>query len=134
LKKTLLLFVIGIATLASIGLAQDEKDYQTWMKTVQATNGTLRKNIEAKMGDAAAADADKLSGVFKQVAAFWEMKGGADAVSAAQKAALTSDQISMAAKSGNWTEASAGLTTLGGTCGGCHMAHRERGPDGFKIK
>ena len=47
MKKTLLPFVIGIATLASIGLAQDEKDYQAWMKTVGATNGALRKNLEA---------------------------------------------------------------------------------------
>ena len=135
MKKTLILFVIGIATLASIGLAQDEKDYQTWMKTVQATNGTLRKNIDAKMGDAAAADADKLSGVFKQVSVFWEKRGGApDAVEVAKKAVASTDKLSMAARAGNWTDASAELTTLGSTCGGCHMAHRERGADGFKIK
>jgi len=135
LKKTLVCFVIGIATLTSIGLAQDEKDYSTWMKTVAATNGTLRKNIEAKMGDAAAADADKLAGVFKQVTAFWQKRGGADdAVAAAQKAEAAASKISTDAKAGNWTEASAGVTTLGATCGGCHMAHRERGADGFKIK
>jgi len=135
LKKTLVCFVIGIATLTSIGLAQDEKDYSTWMKTVAATNGTLRKNIEAKMGDAAAADADKLAGIFKQVTAFWEKRGGADdAVAAAKKAATAAADISTAAKAGNWDQASGGVMTLGSTCGGCHMAHRERGADGFKIK
>ena len=135
MKKTLLPFVIGIATLASIGLAQDEKDYQAWMKTVGATNGALRKNLEAKMGDQAAADADKLSGVFKQVAVFWEKRGGApDAIEVAKKAVASTDKISMAARAGNWTEASAEMTALGTTCAGCHMAHRERGADGFKIK
>jgi len=135
MKEILFVFVIGIATLASIGLAQDEKDYQTWMKTVQATNGTLRKNIDAKMGDAAAADADKLSGIFKQVAVFWEKRGGAaDAVDTARRAVASTDKLSMAARAGNWTDASAELTALGGACAGCHMAHRERGADGFKIK
>ena len=135
MNKTLIVVVTGIASLASIGLAQEDKDYQTWMKTVASTNGTLRKNVEAKMGDAAAADADKIAGAFKQITAFWEKRGAADAVAAAQKAATAAGDISTAAKAGNWDQASGAVMALGGTCGGCHRAHREgTAQEGFKIK
>jgi hypothetical protein len=135
-KKTLTLFLLGITALAAIGLAQDEKDYQTWMKTVAATNGSLRKNVEAKMGDAAAADADKLNGVFKQVAAFWEKRGGApDAVELSNKAVAATAKISTAAKAGAWEAVAPEMSALGSTCGGCHKVHREGNPqEGFKIK
>ena len=134
-KKNVYLFAICIAGLASIAPAQDEKDYQTWMKTTAATVGTLRKNIDGRMGDMAAADADKLAGIFKQVGEFWQKRGGADdAVGFAQKASSSASQLSAAAKAGNMDQAAAELKNLQGACAGCHSAHREKAEGGFKIK
>ena len=136
MKKTACVFGLVIATLTVVGLAQTEQDYQTWMKSTASTVGSLKKNVEAKMGDPAAADADKLAGIFKQVGEFWQKRGGADdAVGLAQKAATAASAISAAAKAGNMDQASAELRNLNSTCGGCHMLHRERlEGGGFKIK
>ena len=136
MKKTACVFGLVIATLGIVSFAQTEQDYQSWMKSTGATVGSLKKNIEAKTGDAAVADADKLAGIFKQVGEFWQKRGGADdAVAGSQKAATAASAISAAAKAGNMDQASAELKNLQSTCGGCHMAHRDRVEGGgFKIK
>lgn len=136
MKKTVCVFGLVIATLATISLAQTDQEFQSWMKSTGATVGSMKKNIEAKAGDPAAADADKLADIFKQVGEFWQKRGGADdAVAAAQKAATAASAISTAAKAGNMDQASAEMRNLNSTCGGCHMAHRERlEGGGFKIK
>jgi cytochrome c556 len=116
-------------------LAQSDSDYQGWMKTNGATVASLNKDIAAKDGTAAAADAQKLQGVFKQVEAFWQARNAPDAVSFAQKAGTAAGAISAAATAGNMDQAAAEVKNLQANCGGCHMAHRERTPEGaFKIK
>jgi cytochrome c556 len=88
------------------------------------------------MGDQAAADADKLADIFKQVGEFWQKRGGADdAVASSQKAVTAASALSAAAKAGNMEQVTAELKNLNSTCGGCHMAHRDRVEGGgFKIK
>jgi cytochrome c556 len=135
LKKIVYLFTIGTVAVASVALAQDDAAYQGWMKTTGATVGAIRKNIEGKMGDQVAADADKLAVVFKQVGKYGQKRGGADdAVGASEKATTAASQLSVAAKAGNMEQAAAELKNLSATCASCHSAHREKVEGGFKIK
>ena len=70
--KRILLFAVCLAAIAVTTFAQDEADYQKWMKTVGSTSGSLRKNLDAKNGEAAASDAKKLQEVFGQLHDFWQ--------------------------------------------------------------
>lgn len=84
--KRILLFTTCLTALGLMALAQDEGDYQKWMKTVGATSGSLRKNLEAKNGEAASADAKKLQEVFEQVHGYWQKKNVDDAMKFAMDA------------------------------------------------
>jgi cytochrome c556 len=125
-----------VAALLVFGaLAQSDGDYQGWMKSTGATMGSMNKNIAAKNGAGAAADAEKLGATFKQVEEFWKKRGGADdAVNFAMKAQTAAAAIAKAATAGNLDEAAAQVKSLQANCGGCHMAHREGTPGSFKIK
>jgi cytochrome c556 len=120
----------------SAGLfAQEEKEYQDWMKTTGATAGSLRKNLEAKNGEAAAADAKKLQEVFTQVHDFWMKKKIEGATKFASSAQNGFNEVSQLAAAGKFDEASAALKTTMTNCGGCHNAYREKAADGsWKIK
>lgn len=131
--------LIVIATLAlfsALAFAQDAADMPMWMKTIGSTNGSLRKNIEAKKGPEAAADAQKLAEVYKQVGAYFAKAGGADdAVALAKKGETAAMDVSTAATAGNMDDAATASKAIGGTCGPCHMAHREKlEAGGYKIK
>ena len=115
-------------------LAQSDSDYQGWMKTIAATNGSMQKNVTAKDGPAAAADAAKLADAFKQVTAYWEAHNAPDAVGFAKKAQEVAMAVGKSATAGNMDQAAADAKTMGANCGGCHMAHREKTDAGFKIK
>ena len=131
------MFVLAIVTgLLIVGaLAQSESDYQAWMKSNPVNMGSLNKNIAAKDGAAAAADAQKLEATFKQVEDFWKKRGGADdAVNFAMKAQMAAAAVAKDASGGNFDQAAADVKSLQGNCGGCHMAHREGTPGSFKIK
>ena len=132
--KHVLLSTVCLAALAVTALAQDEMDFQKLMKTVGATSGSLRKNLEAKNGDAASADAKKLQEVFGQVHDFWQKKNTDDAMKFAMNARDGYREIAEEASAGKFDEASATLKKTSANCGGCHAAHREKGADGFKIK
>jgi cytochrome c556 len=125
-----------MAALLSVGaLAQSESDYQGWMKSNPVNMGSLNKNIAAKDGAAAAADAQKLEATFKQVEDFWKKRGGADdAVNFAAKAQAAAASVAKDALAGNFDQAAADVKNLQANCGGCHMAHREGTQGSFKIK
>ena len=131
------MFVLAIVTgLLIVGaLAQSESDYQAWMKSNPVNMGSLNKNIAAKDGAAAAADAQKLEATFKQVEDFWKKRGGADdAVNFAMKAQMAAAAVAKDASGGNFDQAAADVKSLQGNCGGCHMAHREGTAGSFKMK
>ena len=46
--KHILLLTACLTALTITVLAQDEADYQKWMKSIGPTSGSLRKNLEAK--------------------------------------------------------------------------------------
>lgn len=128
LAVTAALFVAGV-------LAQSDADYQAWMKSNPMNVGALNKDIAAKNGAAAAADAEKLEATFKQVEEFWKKRGGAeDAVNFSMKAQMAAGEIAKDASAGNFDQAAAGVKSLQANCGGCHMAHREGTAGSYKIK
>jgi len=126
---------IALLVVAGLALAQSESDYQGWMKSNAATMGSLNKNIAAKNGDAAAADAQTLQSNFQQIGDFWKARGGADdAVNFAMKAQTAAGAVAKDASAGNFDQAGADVKMMQANCGGCHMAHREGAQGAFKIK
>ncbi len=115
--------------------AQSDADYQGWMKSNAAAAGSLGKNLTAKAGDAAATDAKTLQDNMSKVAAYWQSKNVNDAVKFAQDAKSGFGQVAELASAGKFDDAAAAMKMAQANCGGCHMAHREREPDGsFKMK
>jgi hypothetical protein len=106
--------------------AQDDAQYQTWMKSVQPSMRAIRGAAD---NAAAAPDANKLADTFDKVAAFWKARKADDAV----KLSETGRDAAKAIASGSGDKA-ANLQTIQGTCGACHMAHREGTAPDFKIK
>ena len=109
-------------------------EYRTWMQSIQPGVRSLTANINGKMGDVAASDADKLEDTFRQVEDFWGQRNIQDAVAFAQTARKALTAASKDAKAGNTDAALADLKTLQATCGGCHTAHREGTAGSFTIK
>lgn len=134
MRRIYVLTAMTVGLGAGLLLAQSDSDYQGWMKTIAATNGSMQKNVTAKDGPAAAADATKLADTFKTVAAYWEKKNAPDAVGFAKKAQEVAMAVGKSATAGNFDQAAADAKTMGANCGGCHMAHREKTDTGFKIK
>ena len=134
MKMLKVLVVLG-ATLATglVMMAQSDADYQGYMKTVAATKGKLAKGIAAKDA-AAAADAGTLETVFKQVESFWAKRNAADAVALAKQAHTAAAAAGKAITAGNWDAANAESEKIGGTCAGCHAAHRGGEKGAFTIK
>ncbi len=126
--------LIAVGLSAGLLLAQSDSAYQSLMKTIGATNGSMQKNIAAKDGAATAADAKKLADTFKEVEDFWEKRGTKDAVDFAKGAHMVAESVEKAAMAGDMDKAAADAKTMGRNCGGCHMAHREKTESGFTIK
>src|SRR5258706_9327844 len=95
--------LLGITTLLAVAVlsAQSDSDYQGYMKIVGPTNASLQKNLAAKDASAVAADAKKLQATFKQVEAFWQARGVADAVTFAKNAQNVTGMVAKDAEAGN---------------------------------
>jgi hypothetical protein len=125
MHKTCILIVM-LAALGVHGVAQDDAQYQTWMKSVPPTVGAIRSAAD---NAAAAGDATKLADTFDKVAAFWKARNADDAVKFAETARDAAKAI--VAGSG---EKAANLQKIQSTCGGCHSAHRGGSAPNFTIK
>ena len=136
--KTVLLLAAGILLVEVAVLAQVEAEYQkyqNWMQAIRTTAGSLNENLEAKSGDAVAADAKKLAEVFGEVHEFWDSKNISDAMKFAMDAQSGFTEAAQFASEGKIEEASEAVTKARSNCGNCHSAHRERADDGsWKIK
>ncbi len=106
------------------------------MRDIGSTRGSLQRNIEASDGDAAAMDAVKLEGFFKEIVPMYERMGNMDsAILMATKAALASADAALAAMAGDMDKAMAAHGNIVGACRGCHGQYREKAPDGsYRIK
>jgi len=130
-----ILLIAACLVVAVAAWSQEEQEYQKWMQTAGATVGSLKKNLDAKNGGAAAEDAQKLQGVFDQVHAFWMKKNVDDGMKFAMSARGGFDKIAQQASAGKFDEATATFKVTTANCGGCHSAHREKAADGsFRIK
>jgi len=133
--KSTVILVGGLLLISMAVWAQDDAQYQTWMKSNNADAASLRKDLMAKSGDAAAADAKKLQATLTEVQAYWQKKNFSDATQFATDAVNGFKEVGDLAAAGKFDEASAALMKAQANCGGCHMAHREKAADGsWKIK
>ncbi|HZL50119.1 MAG TPA: hypothetical protein VFC37_04135 [Terracidiphilus sp.] len=133
--KIFLCLAISMLCLGIVAWAQQDAEYQGWMKSNGASVASLRKNLDAKQGDAAAADAKTLEEDFGHVYDYWQKKNVSDAMKFAQDGQNAFKQVAELAAAGKFDDASAALKTGQATCAGCHMAHREKAPDGsWKMK
>ena len=115
-------------------VAQSEADYSGWMKDIAATRGKVTKEIAAKQNADVATDAAHLADLFKQVGAFWAGRKVGDAETIAKKGETAAADLAAAAKAGDDAKIQSSLQAINGTCGACHMAHREGSAGSFKIK
>ena len=134
-------FIVAAASMAAAQAGQmkmainSADDYSKTMKDVQAQNMALRKAITSAAEADVTAAAAKLETDFKDVQAYWEMKKVDDASTAAKNAVAAAQAISKAAAAHDMAAATAALPTLAAQCTSCHMAHRDRNPDGsFTMK
>jgi cytochrome c556 len=135
MKRTMIAVAIGAALLMGVAFAHDHEEFEGWMKTTNASFGSMRKTVEAKQGPETAASAEKLAGVFEHVQAHFEDHHMEDGIKFAKTGREAAKDLAAAANAGDWEKASADLKTIGGTCQGCHAAHREKSPDGsYKMK
>ncbi len=116
-------------------MGKDETALSEAMKKVGASNGALRKAIEASSVDLAREHALVLKQSFNKAESFMRSHGKPDAVKWAQDAKRTSETIERAATAGKWDEVKASAGELGKACQTCHTAYRERFDDGsFRFK
>ena len=135
MKLIKLLVAFSATVMFFVLLAQSDADYSGWMKAAVGAKGKVAKGIAAKDGPGVAADAKVMEDSFKSIEEYWTKKGAADASGFAKTARTASADVGKAAKAGDFDAANAALTVVGGTCQGCHMAHRAQGADGaFQIK
>jgi cytochrome c556 len=134
MKTTLVLPALLALGFAVCVVAQTEAEYSGWMKDIAKTKGALTKAVKGKENAEASTNAMHLSGLFKQVEGYFTSHNMSDAAGLAKSAQTASDSIAAAAKAGDDAKAESELQTLSGTCGQCHMAHREGSPGNFKIK
>jgi hypothetical protein len=130
--------VIGFCMVAALALtlmAQAPADLDPVMKQVQPTMQSLNKNIEGKMAKEAAADAEKLQALFKDVANFFKTKKLDKGATLASDAMTAAGKTASDAKANKLDEAKASAGGIQKTCKACHDIHREQLPDkSYKFK
>jgi cytochrome c556 len=130
--------LIAISLLICLGTvvcrAQEESDYQQWMKDVDSSHKTLREDLKTESGSAASADAAKLAAIFDQVGQFWQKRNAGDAVMFASDAASGFKRVATLSSAGKFSEASTVLKSVESNCSSCHRAHRGVSLHGWKIK
>jgi hypothetical protein len=123
--------------------------YQKAEQGLQAANNALRNHVKAIDYPALEKDAEAFKTAFAVMLDYWQEKKVEDAVTFVQDGLKGADALTAAAKTmtydgvlaaqnaiaGSNGVAFVGETQLPGVCVGCHLAHRQRMPDGtFEIK
>ena len=130
--------VIGVCMLAALALtlmAQAPQDLDPVMKQVGPTFQSLNRNIQGSMAAEAAADAEKLQGLFREVTAFFKAKNLEKGMGWAMDASTAAGEAAKAAKANNPEGLKAAAGNVQKTCKACHEIHREQLPDkSYKFK
>jgi len=134
MKKLVMMMAALCAFGVSFAVAQTEAELEKGMKELGKLNGTVRK-ADPKTGLEVAAMADKMVAIYAVSKGYWEKKGVADAVKWSADGHAAALELGEGAKGGDAAKVGGALSKLGGTCKGCHEAHREKLADGtYKIK
>jgi cytochrome c556 len=124
--------VVGFTVMAN---EKPTPEYQAAMKNLGAANTSLRGNIGTKDYAAIEKDAATFKASFTVAHAFWTAKKADDAIKLANDGLKGATDLEAAAKAKNDEGINAARGTIGGTCRGCHMVHREQLPDmTYEIK
>lgn len=124
------------AAFSATSMAQtpaSEEEFDKLMKSVGATNGSLRKNVEAQATDAIVADAKKMAGLMKDNQAFWTARQNHEAADWAKGAMEAAMAIEKAAAAKDATAMATAAKTLGSACATCHGKNRDKSPEGNYI-
>ena len=134
-RHSVLILIVIAAVFAGATLwAQQPRAHNLIMKDVQATFANLKKNLDANSAAAAADDAAKLEGLFKETQAFWTPLNTKDAMNFAKEAADAAAVVGAAAKGNDIKMAQTSYSKIQPNCAGCHFSHREETGKGFAIK
>ena len=124
--------VVGFTVMAN---EKPTPEYQTAMKNNGAANMALRGNITNKDYAAIEGNAATFKASFTVAKAFWTAKKADDAIKLSDDGLKGAAALDVAAKAKNDEGITAARGTIGATCRGCHMVHRETLPDmTFEIK
>jgi cytochrome c556 len=133
-RQIAILIIIVTGILGTISASAQRKPYTQLMKEIGPTFASLKKDLDSNMADAAAQDAVKLEGLFKETEEFWAQFNTKDAVDYAKNAQKAFSEIGAKAKSNDIPGAQKAYGTIGSICGDCHFSHREDTGKGFVIK
>ena len=125
--------MIATACACLLGAA-DEAALQKNMKQIDEHAAAMRK-MQPLAGAEAAAHAEQIAELYDAQKAFWVERKTEDAIKLSEDGKAAAMQLASAAKANDAQAAAASMKLLGGTCRGCHKAHREKLPDGtYKVK
>jgi mono/diheme cytochrome c family protein len=131
----LMLGALALFGLTVMAAEKPPESYVTSMRTIQATTKSLGGNATAKNYEGVAKDAAALKAAFTVIEQYWTAKKVDDAITLTKTAVKGATDLEAAATGKNDEGIAAAQRAIGGTCMGCHMAHRERLADGsFEIK
>ena len=134
-QVAVIVIIVAAICAGSASFAQQKRPYDELMKDIAATYASVKKNIDAKAGAAAAADAVKLEGLFKDTEGLWAQFKTKDALDAAKGAQQGAAAIVGAAKANDMQKAQTSYAGVGKFCAACHTSHREQMPDkSYRIK
>ena len=133
-RQIAILIIIVTGILGTISVSAQRKPYTQLMKEIGPTFASLKKNLDSNAAEAAAQDAVKLEGLFKETEEFWAQFNTKDGVDYAKNAQKAFSEINAKAKSNDIQGAQKAYGTIGSICGDCHFSHREDTGKGFVIK
>ena len=136
MKVKVRLWVCAALVAVSVSAFADEitDEYKKIMQPAAAANMALQRVMETDLA-AAATNAGEVQAAFAKVEEFWTRRGTADAIQFAKNVQAVAKEVHDAAAAGNREATAAAARRIGANCQGCHMAHRERLPDGsFLLK
>ena len=135
MNRQIVLVLITVAGLyAAVTLYAQSKPYTQLMKEIAPTFAALKKDLDSNSAEAAAQDAEKLEGLFKETEAFWAKFNTKDAVEHARNAQKALAEVGAKAKANDMKAATKAYGSIGSICGDCHFSHREDTGKGFIIK
>lgn len=128
-------FAIASLALASSLVALDEAQLEKKMKAAGEHMGALRKAMQANSMPDVATHAKGLVAAMDGTDSFWAERKMADAVTFNKDGLAAAKELAAAAEAGHADHAKSAMAKVGGSCKGCHDAHREKLPDGkYRIK